>query len=372
MRRTLIPTLLAAVVSLVTQAQGQNDRFVGSPSVSGPAERFSQPTRAQSAQTWRAQESTVPFAPGRDDHSGRNGRVQSADGDFHCTGGGYFFSPGQSWFRPPFVWYGGAAFVYVPPTVFQGQPASFQPLATGSPQFQEWIDENRRAWHDPLETFPIEQLPRRFIKPSSTEARLQSMRLQHLGDLSLKNLQYGTAAGKYEQAIAAAPDRADPYFRLGIAEAARSRFDVAVRQFKLGLQLDTTWASTGATLDELLGAGKLLPKTEIKQRIVDWTWEDIRDPDRLFLLGVIQHLDGDAESARVLFETAARLGGMKEHLAAFLRTGQVAANPAAQPTAVEPPPPALKDAAGNGPGVNAPALPPPSERAPPPPPRPDP
>jgi hypothetical protein len=366
MRRTLIPTLLGIVLSIGTHARGQDGRATGSASLSGPADRFSQPTPEQYTQTWRAQGSTAPFAPGRDDRFGHHIREHGPGGGFGC--GGYFFSPGSFWYAPPV--YG--AFVYVPPTLFLGQPGALQPLATGSSQFQEWIDENRRAWQDPLEAFPIEQLPRRFIKPSSTEARLQSIRLQHLGDLSLKNLQYGTAAGKYEQAIAAAPDRADPYFRLGIAEAARSRFDAAVRQFKLGLQLDPAWASTGATLDELLGDGKLLPKTEIKQRIVDWTWEDIRDPDRLFLLGVIQHFDGDAESAHVLFETAARLGGMKEHLSAFLRTGQVAANPAAQPTAVEPPPPALNGAGGNGPGVNAPALPPPSERAPPPPPRPDP
>ena len=95
-----------------------------------------------------------------------------------------------------------------------------------------------------------------------------------------------------------AQDRAEPYFRLGLAKAAISRFDDAVLNLKLGLQLDNDLPQTGPQLVDLFGEHNLLPKTQFMHRLLTWVREDIRDPDRLFLLGVVLHMDNDAEQRR--------------------------------------------------------------------------
>lgn len=256
------------------------------------------------------------------------GGFYSGPGYFSYSAPGYSFFSGTTTVLPAPVWsppagggyyYGAPGYYLDPYGPAIERPGVFDPVpADEQAVFDDWVDENRAAWEDPIEQLPIEQRPERFITPSSTAAQVRGIRLQHEGDLLLKNLQYNVAARRYREAIAAAPDRAEPYFRLGVAAAADGDFVEAVRQMKFGLQLDAGWPRTAVRLDELLGNDNLLARTLVKQRVADWTREDIRDPDRLFLLGVLLHLDGD-ERSQVLFESAARLGGMSYPLAAFLR-----------------------------------------------------
>lgn len=278
-----------------------------------------------------------PHSDGRY-HGGGRHHHHDHDHGHHHHGGGYHYHSG-SVFLPPYGFgdpYGYSAYFgpfdygaydFHPygindypfgPQVFFYQPGGVQPFMANPPPLQEWLDESEAQWNAPLDELPVEEFPRRYVKPSSTEAQLRAVRLQHEGDLQLRNLQFTTAVRRYEDAIAAAPDVTDPYFHLAIAETGRGNYREAVLQLKYGLQLNPQWPSRGETLDELLGEGNLLAKTQIKQRVLDWVQEDIRDPDRLFLMGALLHIDNDAERGAVLLETAARLGGMKDYLAAFL------------------------------------------------------
>ena len=245
------------------------------------------------------------------------------------TGGYYYSAPG--YFLDP----------YGPPIerpgIYQVTPADNQA------QIDKWLDENRQAWEDPVDEFPIEQRPERFVRPSSADARIRSLRFQHEGDLQLKDLQYTIAARRYEEAISTAPDLSESYFRLAVADAGRGQHTDAVRRLKMGLQLNADWPETCASLEELLGFDNLLARTLLKQRVADWTREDIRDPDRLFLLGVVLYLDGDDRS-QTLFESAARLGGMGFHLALFLHPNDLQQ---AQAESVEEPAPPILPPARN-------------------------
>ncbi|REJ93894.1 MAG: hypothetical protein DWQ34_09495 [Planctomycetota bacterium] len=285
------------------------------------------------------------------------------------SGFGYYSAPNI----PPAYYGYGAYGVYGPaidaPPGFSDLREPLQPALPGRQQMQEWLQEDREAWEAPLETLPVEELPKRFLRPSSDEAKRKSIRRQHEGDLQLAALQYTVAARRYRDAVGTAPDRAAPYFRLGIAETGRGEFDEAARNFKLGLQLDPDWPADPEQLSALLGEHNLLAKAQFTQRLLDWVKLDIRDPDRLFLLGVILYIDDDAERALEVFETAARLGGMKEYLAAFLMqtdTEVVAAPEEENATGdgVFVPPPPTPDTtlpepdAENGPRLKAPAEPP--------------
>ncbi|MFO1094676.1 MAG: hypothetical protein U0992_15425 [Planctomycetaceae bacterium] len=292
-------------------------------------------------------------------HVSRHYHAGSYLGGGYGMGGGYY---GNGYFGGPFIYppvyvypygggyggswggyggYGGGGYGYAPTMpLFQSLSPAVSPNQQAA--LQNMFAHDQGQWESPLENLPVEELPKRFIKKSSEAAQLRSVRSQHEGDLKFQELKLDAARSEYQQALMTAPDRPEPYFRLGINQAFRSDFAGAVQNLKLGLQLDPNWPHTGPTLDDLIGERNLLPKTQFKQRVIDWVREDIRDPDRLFLLGVVLHMDNDADHAAPLFEAAARLGGMKPHLQVFLsdpvETQQANLQAGQAPAALEAPP----------------------------------
>jgi hypothetical protein len=277
-------------------------------------------------------------------YSGYTGFGLLGPGYVALSGPGYSFFSGTTTVVPLTAWspQAGAGYYYGPSSFYPdpygpgiATPGVYQPVPDDDQAvLQEWLDDNRRALENPAGEIPLEQRPQRFIQPSSSAAQVRSVRLQHEGDLELKNLQYGVAARRYEEAIEAAPDLPESYFRLAIAEAARSNFAVAVRRLKEGLQLDADWPRTAARLEDLVGENNLLARTLIKQRVAEWTLENGFDPDRLFLLGVLLYLEGDDRNV-TMFEAAERLVGTPYYLTAFLQRdaaqGQAEANPGEAP-----------------------------------------
>lgn len=280
-------------------------------------------------------------------YSGYTGVGLFGPGYVALSGPGYSFFSGTV--APITAWspQAGGAYYYAPSSLYLdpygpgfATPGVYEPSADNNQAvIREWLDDNRRGLENQAEEIPVEQQPRRFIQPSSTDAQVRSVRLRHEGDLQLKNLQYGVAARRYKEAIEAAPDLPESYFRLAIAEAARRNFTGAVRNLKLGLQLDPDWPATAPKLEDLVGEN-LLARTSIKQRVAEWTLENGYDADRLFLLGVLLYLDGDDRNV-TMFEAASQLVGTPYYLTAFLQPdaaqGQAKANPGEVPPPVLPP-----------------------------------
>jgi hypothetical protein len=155
-----------------------------------------------------------------------------------------------------------------------------------------------------------------------------------------------------------------------------------VKYIKQGLDLDPHWPAHGERLEGVFGDDNRLAILSLIERVTGWVREDIRDPDRLFLIGVLLHFNGDQRASQ-FFEAAYRLAGSGDHLLAFLRPadvkddavgprgGQDAPNGAQSPPApIEPPLSldAIPGAALNPNGVNAPA---PARTSPPTPPLPN-
>ena len=151
--------------------------------------------------------------------------------------------------------------------------------------------------------FPSITSPNPVIEPSSPEAQQNSLKFQAQGDEQLHLLNFLAASQRYRNAIDAARDRPQPRYRLAVTLAARSRFLEAVDQFKLSVAVDPTWPSHAERLDDLIGSRNTFEKQRIKTRVAEWTLQDPRDPNRLFLLAVFLHLEGSSES-RQLLETA--------------------------------------------------------------------
>ncbi|MEZ5941246.1 MAG: hypothetical protein R3C18_07635 [Planctomycetaceae bacterium] len=208
--------------------------------------------------------------------------------------------------------------VVYPPAIIGGNPAgtlNTAPIPRGGPN-DPLNDPNftnpgaGAAFATPPYSEPI-------VEPSTPAQQIRSIRHTDAGDKQLAHIHYATAAAIYKQAIAAARDQATPRFRLAIAYAGMSRFREAIQQYKVGLALDPTWPQHSEQLVDLLGDGNTMARNLLIHRVAEWVNEDIRDPERLFLLTAILHQNGDGRSQTIL-QTALLLGGDQPHLTVFL------------------------------------------------------
>jgi len=230
---------------------------------------------------------------------------------------------GPAYYGPAWGPYAGG---YVPLTA---APVYINPVPT-VPALPQWmIDE---ATVDPTpKPKPISQTHRSLVQPSTPEAQLRSVRMQAAGDRLFAKLDYSAAEKSYAKALQAAPDRPDPYVRLAMAKAARGDMRAAVSYLKQMADVDPTYPSRSASLDTLFGHQNGIPKIQVKQRVADWTKQDIRDPDRIFLLASMLFFDRD-DRFRTLLDTAVKLDGDLAHYRAFLDAAPITEKTAIAPT----------------------------------------
>lgn len=187
-----------------------------------------------------------------------------------------------------------------------------------NPALLDLLRENDRQWNGPVDALDGPNVTQKLIKPSTPEAQLKSLKFLGQGDVYLRKLEYSKASSKYKFAAAAAKDLAPPHFHRAIAQMGLGRFEEAVKDIREGLRRDPAWPYGDASFDSILGEENITAKGVIKSRVLEWVQEDIRDRDRLFLMGAVLFLDDDETRARVFFETAAKLGGVDQALNAYL------------------------------------------------------
>ena len=170
----------------------------------------------------------------------------------------------------------------------------------------------------------------RPVEPSGAAARLKSLEKQAFGDEQFRKQQWAKAYFEYRAAVDAAPDRADAHYRLGFVFVAMQHTSSAVRELKRAVFLDPTLPQTGDRLSVLFGPNSQIVRSSILHKVADWLREDIRDPDRLFLFGVLLHYEDDARGREVL-EAAKRMsensGRFTDHIVAFLSQPVAPPNP---------------------------------------------
>jgi|GEM_PF-2434458 len=151
---------------------------------------------------------------------------------------------------------------------------------------------------------------------SSNASLKRSREIELFGDDKLQTQQWMQAYINYRNAVDAAPDRAEAHVRLGFAALAMNRYAESVTEFKRALLLDPLTGKTGETLSSVFGPDSQDVRAVILRDVPRWTRENLRDQDRLFLLGFVLHYNEDTRSREIL-DAALRLPGSKDHLVAL-------------------------------------------------------
>lgn len=226
--------------------------------------------------------------------------------------------------------------------------------------------------------------------PSSREAKLKSLRYQAQGDEAFRRQDFVKAAGLYRQAFNTAKDNGAAFMRLGYAHVATGQLASALEHFKRGLAVEPALVLTGPTPDELYGPDQQLAWNAHLGRVTRWVAEDVRDANRVFLLGILLYYDGDTRAAEFLTKAWQLSGGTETAILPLLnppRVGEVkvkeevvespletapplgqageAAHGEVTPGPVIPAPPAAEEteeAPAGRPGGQAPLFPLPSEQ----------
>jgi tetratricopeptide (TPR) repeat protein len=172
---------------------------------------------------------------------------------------------------------------------------------------------------------------RRPVRLSNELAMEKARQVILFGDEKLKNQQWLQAYVNYRNAVLISDDLADAHLRLSIASLALNRFPEAAVEFKRALFIDPTAARPDETLTTILGPDSRTVRAEVTRSVAMWAREDLRDQDRLFLLGAVLHLDGDKRAPEIL-EAAYRLTGSGDHLLALM------SSPTQSPSVSVPPP----------------------------------
>lgn len=299
-----------------------------------------------------------PTQPHHPHHGGHGGA-----GRFPSGAVGYTYGPYSYYLQPPLYRYGPYVPGYggIPPGYRSfGYGGGFAPPVRGgvSPgrgffpdneAIREARREGEKHWQGPLDldAGADPDLPPLTV-PSTRQERIRSIRAQARGDYWFGKQEYPKALERYRRAVDEAPDRAEARFRLGFALTAVGSYREAVAQFRKGLRLEPSWPVTGESLTAVFGEEQRLAKSSIMHQVTRWVRDDIRDPDRLFLLGVLLHFDGREDDAQTVFQTAQRLSGGGDHLRAFLNpvpperdreAGAIEAPDRGEDGLPEPPPP---------------------------------
>ncbi|HCO23195.1 MAG: hypothetical protein CME31_10460 [Gimesia sp.] len=233
----------------------------------------------------------------------------------YSLNGFYPILPGQG-FSPPAVY----PYSNVPgtlPTLPNSPQGNGFPAASNIP-LNNALQNDLERWDDKNYLPEPSRKIQKYIVPSTRHARELSLRNQVKGDEYFKKLDYRRAYERYKLAASLTKDLATPHFRKGFSLVALGQYDRAAFEFKQGLELDPTWPSTGESLNELFGAEHAIARDSMVHQVAEWVKKDIRDPERLFVFGVVLHFNGQTEEAHDVIETAARLAGRGDHFLAFL------------------------------------------------------
>ncbi|WP_437205672.1 hypothetical protein [Planctomicrobium sp. SH664] len=202
-----------------------------------------------------------------------------------------------------------------PPPVLPNGPLN--PTWPVNPQLQP-IPSEAQINSPPLNAGNMGSLPAPtpIIEPSTPAAQQQSLQLQAQGDQQLQQLSYLAASERYRRAIDAARDRVEPRYRLAVTLLGRGRYLEAADQLKLVLAINPHWPKQAESFDQVLGHQNALEKLRIQQRVSEWVRQDVRDPNRLFLLAVVMYLEGDPQF-KIPVDSAIQIAGPEPHLVAL-------------------------------------------------------
>jgi hypothetical protein len=164
----------------------------------------------------------------------------------------------------------------------------------------------------------VDDPAKRPAKPSTPAGRLKSREYEARGDDKLRKQLWAQAYLSYRSAVDVAGDQGEAHFRLGFVYTAMQYYPSAIREFKRGLFLSPELTASGIRMSMLFGPDSEIVRMSILNKVADWVREDSRDPDRLFLLGLLLHFEDDSRRREVLQAARQMAGGNDDHITALL------------------------------------------------------
>lgn len=187
--------------------------------------------------------------------------------------------------------------------------------------------------------------------PTTAAEQAKSVRLQVQGDAAFKNENWRQAFDLYRQAADVDKDNGTAVMKMGYAALALGQFSDAVEYFKQALKRDPILARTGPPATEMYGQARLAWSKHLG-RLTDWVDANVRDSDRVLLLGIVLSLNGDPRADELLTDAWQLSGGKADVVKILLNPPSVLADPlkVPLPPAPKPPPaPATGNPAAEGP-----------------------
>ncbi len=251
---------------------------------------------------------------------------------------GYYASPYQSYGYGVYADFGGCGWDYGCSLGFSPFPSytpPIPPVINGYPPavpYNPLTDPAVSPLTNPagpfgagLNPLNVDPLPGANPLPpiSTPEAKLKSVRAQAQGDQWFQQQEYHKAISRYKAAVSEAQDRGEAHMRLAVCYVALGHLDNAVRQIKRGMAVDPNFITKLEPLSKMFGPTNGIAQAAAVHKATLWAKDDIYDPDRLFLLGVLLYLQGDERSV-VPLETGLALAGDGDHFRGFLAAAQTA------------------------------------------------
>lgn len=146
------------------------------------------------------------------------------------------------------------------------------------------------------------------LKRSTPTGRDRADRLISSGDASFAEQTYARAVALYRDAIARAPDYAEPHFRLAHAYVATRRYNLALKSAMTALELAGTTRRDRFSLAELYQGNKFARQRH-DEMLLDASLREPQDGGLRFLIGFTAHYSSQPLVARRHFREAMQFPG---------------------------------------------------------------
>jgi len=197
------------------------------------------------------------------------------------------------------------------------------PVVPFSTTVPAWPDEPRQiAGPNPNgvqvgragQPFIFQSRPRR----ATPEEIQNSMVWQAKADEFRISGRYAEALDAYRKSIEIAPDQPEPYFKSAILLGEAGQYREAVHQLRGGMDRDATWLHRAETLTNFFGGDHPEIVRKLLQSTAQWARGDIRDPERLLLVGTFLVLEGEYQPAEIPLRSAQNLLPDDPHIQAVM------------------------------------------------------
>jgi tetratricopeptide (TPR) repeat protein len=156
------------------------------------------------------------------------------------------------------------------------------------------------------------------IRESNAQARERARQFIEFGDAQFTARNLVGAYDRYKKASEAAPDMAEPFFRMGHALADLGRYDQAVVAFRRGLSLRSDWPASGFRLADLYG-DNLAARAAMFEALKHALEARPDDASAHYVAAVQLFFDDRQEQAHASFERARKLGEAAAYVEPYLQ-----------------------------------------------------